>query len=228
MNKSKQVLLLVELALIDLLTALALFIPAGTVAWVAGWAYLILYCGFSVATVLWLLRYSPGLIEERMGAFARNNKPWDKVFVIVLSLLYVAWLIVMPLDAVRFRWSVMPAWLQVAGGVMLLYSFYLLFLVYRENPYLSAVIRIQRERGQTVISTGPYRYVRHPMYSSSLLMLLATTLLLGSFYGILFVAVLTVMLAVRSTFEERELRAGLKGYDDYLARVKYRFIPHVW
>jgi protein-S-isoprenylcysteine O-methyltransferase Ste14 len=91
-----------------------------------------------------------------------------------------AWLVFMSLDAVRFHWSLVPAWLQAAGGVILLCSFYLIFVAFRENSYASSVVRIQAERGQTVISNGPYHYVRHPMYSGILVFSLGTPLLLGS------------------------------------------------
>ena len=132
------------------------------------------------------------------------------------------------LDAVRFHWSQMPGWLQVVGAVLLLCSFYLFFLTFRENPYLSPAVRVQTERGQTVISTGPYRYVRHPMYGTTIVFIVGTTLLLGSWYGLLLGPILVVGIAFRAVQEERVLRAELPGYDTYMARVKYRLIPYVW
>jgi protein-S-isoprenylcysteine O-methyltransferase Ste14 len=122
----------------------------------------------------------------------------------------------------------MAAWLQVVGAIVLLFSYYIFYLTYRENPYLSGVVRVQKDRGQTVVSTGPYRHVRHPMYAGGFLYFLGTALFLGSWYGVLFGPVFAGMLAVRAVLEERLLREQLKGYDAYMARVKYRFIPHVW
>ncbi len=162
-----------------LVMATAFFVPAGTGAWLAGWVYLLLFEAFSMALTLWLLRVDPGLLEERM-TFKSDLKTWDKLFFVVLNVFFLGWIVVMPLDAVRFHWSRMPPWLQAAGVVILLISFYIFYLTYRENPYLSAVIRIQKDRGQTVVSTGPYRYVRHPMYAGSFLYFLGTALLLGS------------------------------------------------
>jgi protein-S-isoprenylcysteine O-methyltransferase Ste14 len=207
--------------------ALALFVSAGTGAWLAAWVYLALFALFSVALTRWLLRYNPGLLEERIG-FKTNQKFWDKIFIVVLNALFLGWLVLMPLDAVRFHWSRMPAWLQAAGAIVLLLSFYLFFLTFRENPYLSGAVRIQDDRGQRVVSTGPYRYVRHPMYTGGFLFFLGTALLLGSWYGALFVLVFVCMIAVRAIFEERMLREQLEGYDAYMARVKCRFIPYVW
>ena len=98
----------------------------------------------------------------------------------------------------------------------------------RENPYSSAVVRVQKERGQTVISTGPYSYVRHPMYTGGILFFLGTSLLLGSWSGVLCALAFTGLFAIRAILEERVLRKELEGYDAYMARVKYRFFPRIW
>lgn len=207
--------------------ALALFLPAGAIAWFAGWVYLTLLYVFSIALTLWLLRNSPGLVEERIR-FKSFQKTWDKIFVLTIYVIFLAWLILMPLDAVRFHWSRMPAWLQLAGAVLLVLSFYIFYLTFRENPYVSAAVRIQEDRGQKVVSTGPYRHVRHPMYAGAFLYFLGTALLLGSWLGVLFEPIFVGAFAVRAILEERLLREQLEGYDAYTARVKYRFIPYVW
>lgn len=214
------------LAITFLIMALAFFVPAGTGAWFAGWVYLVLFALFSIAITQWLLRHDPGLLEERMRF--KPQKSWDKMFIAAVCIVFLVWLVLMPLDAVRFHWSRMPVWLQSVGVIVLLFSFYIFYLTYRENPYLSGVVRIQEDRGQTVVSTGPYRYVRHPMYTGSFLYFLGTALLLGSWYGTLFEPIFVGMIAVRAVFEERLLREQLEGYDAYMAQVKYRFIPHVW
>ncbi len=210
-----------------LVIALALFVPAGTASWLAAWIYLMLFAAFSISVTLWLLRHRPGLLEERIG-FKRNQKGWDKAFILALNLFFLAWLILMPIDAVRFHWSRMPPWLQLSGAGVLLLSFYLFYITFRENPYLSAAVRIQKDRGQIVVTTGPYSHVRHPMYTGGCLYFLGTALLLGSWYGVLFVPLFVCMIAVRAVLEERMLRERLKGYDAYMKRVRYRFIPHLW
>ena len=209
-----------------LVIALALFLPAGTVAWPAAWVFfgLIFVCNLPVTW--WLLKYDPGLIEERMHF--RPQLSWDKVFIAVAFAFILFWLILMPLDAVRFHWSHMPVALKTLGALMLLVSLYISFLTMRENPYSSAVVRVQKERAQTVISTGPYRYVRHPMYSGACLFFPGTSLLLGSWYGVLCTPVFIGLFAVRAVLEERVLRQELEGYEAYAARVKYRFFPRVW
>lgn len=146
----------------------------------------------------------------------------------VTLVLFTAWLVLMALDAVRFHWSQMPVWLHMIGGILLLCSFSLWYLALRENPYLSPAVCIQEDRGQAVVSTGPYRYVRHPMYAAFVAFVPGTALLLGSWYGVVVGLILVGMVAGRAVLEERTLRKGLKGYDEYMAQVKYRLIPHVW
>jgi protein-S-isoprenylcysteine O-methyltransferase Ste14 len=222
-------LLAVEIAFLFVVIGLALFLAAGTVAWPAGWAFLVLFLGFTVVISLWLLRHSPGLLTERMTGIGQSNqKTWDKVFYALANVLFLAWLVVMPLDAVRFQWSHMPGWLQMLGALLLLGSFYLFFLTFRENAYLSPAVRLQSERGQRVVSTGPYQYVRHPMYATAIIFLVGTTFLLGSWYGFIPALVLIVGIAFRAVQEERTLRAELPGYEEYMAQVKYRLIPYVW
>jgi protein-S-isoprenylcysteine O-methyltransferase Ste14 len=134
----------------------------------------------------------------------------------------------MPLDAVRYRWSHVPAWLQVAGAVGLLVSFWIFFLVFRENAFLSPAVRIQTDRAQHVVSSGPYRYVRHPMYAGFVLYALGTTLLLGSWYGVPGALILIGIVARRAVLEERVLCEGLEGYTAYIRRVRYRLVPGIW
>lgn len=211
-----------------LVLVLALFLPAGTIAWSAGWIFLILLISFLVAIIRLLFRHNPGLLEERMTMFKPDQKGWDKVLLLLFYILFLAWLVLMPLDAVRWRWSQMPVWFQVGGALVLLCSLALISLTFRENSYLSPTVRIQEDRGQTVVSTGPYQNVRHPLYSGMSLLFAGTALLLGSWYGLLLSPVLIGMLALRAVLEEHVLREELPGYDAYMTQVKDRFIPHVW
>ena len=208
--------------------ALALFLPAGTLVWHAGWIFLALFFSFYLAVTIWLYHHNPGLLQERMRLRTSDQLAWDKVLFPLLMIIPFAWLIFMSFDAVRFHWSPLPVWLEFVGVVVLVCSFYLLFLTFRENAYLSPVVRIQEERGHTVVSTGPYHYVRHPMYAAMLVFVVGTSLLLGSGYGILLALLFMVVLARRAVLEERTLREELHGYAAYMTQVKYRLIPYVW
>jgi len=220
--------MLITLIIEFLVFSLVFFLAAGTVFWFYGWIFLILLGIFSFVTLLWVLRHNPGLIKERMTGFKPDEPTWDKAYVILSFILVSIWWISMPLDAVRFHWSQMPTWLHVVGAIVVSCSLYLWYLTFRENPYLSTAVRIQEDRGQTVVSAGPYRYVRHPMYAAGLLFFLGSGFLLGSWIGVLLGLPLVGILARRAVGEERVLQKGLKGYDAYMAQVRWRLIPHVW
>src|SRR5260221_6515861 len=150
--------------------AVVLFASAGTLDWPAAWVFLAEMAVLSLAVGLWLARHDPGLLAERLGSpFQRAQKAWDKVFMAVVMVLYTAWLVLMGLDA---RWAIsgVPLWLQASGALDIALSNYVVFLTFRENTYAAPVVKIQRERGHKVVSTGPYAYVRHPMYAGGSLM----------------------------------------------------------
>ena len=208
---------------------LALFVPAGTLAWAAAWVFFLLMFGFAVALSLWLLRFNPALLAERLNGIGRaDQKAWDKVFLVLVAIAFFAWLCSMGLDAVRWRWSQMPAWLQWAGTLLLLGSFWLMYITFRENSYLSPAVRIQSERAHKVVSTGPYARVRHPLYAAFVAYAIGTALLLGSWWGLLGALVLIAMVAWRAVREEKVLQAELEGYAAYMASVRYRFVPGLW
>lgn len=209
--------------------SLPLFLGAGTLAWIAGWVYVGLFMAFTITLSLWLVTYNPGLLTERLTGMGKADQQlWDKVFYGLTTVLFVGWLAFMGLDAVRFGWSNVPVWVQGLGGLILLGSFYAFYVTFRENSFLSPAVRIQEERGQTVISTGPYAYVRHPMYAALLLFVPGTALLLGSWFGTLCGVIVIAATAWRAVHEERTLLDELPGYDAYMSEVKYRLIPYVW
>src|SRR5215203_610494 len=194
--------------------AALVFGSAGTVLWPAGWVFLAIFFGVGLAIVLWLTREDPELLVERLSSPIQRGQPlWDKVFLATIMPLFVVWLILIPLGAVRFGWSEVPDWLQILGALGLVLSFYIVFLTFRENAYLAPVVKLQEERAHSVVRTGPYRYVRHPMYSSMFMFFPATALLLGSWWGLLFCPVLLGLLVWRTTLEDRMLcdyrRAGV-------------------
>jgi len=209
--------------------AALLFVSAGTVLWTAGWVFMAIFFGFALAITLWVGREDPELLAERLSFPIQSGQPlWDKVFIGAITLLFIAWLILMPLDAVRFGWSEVPGWLQTSGASGLVLSFCVVFLTFRENAYLAPVVKLQEERGQRVVTTGPYRYVRHPTYASMFLFFPGSALLLGSWWGLLLCPVLLGVLVWRTALEDRMLKNELVGYDRYARNVRYRLIPRVW
>lgn len=209
--------------------AVILLGAAGRIDWVQGWILLALFWLPGLGFTFVLAKLDPALLAERMKPPVQEGQPlWDRIFMLAMGITFVGWLVAMGLDAGRYRWSHMPVWLSVLGAAMMLASWWLNYRVARANTFLASVVRIQTERGQHVISTGPYAVVRHPFYSSAALLMFGTALVLGSWLGVGLAAVLVAFMSTRVFGEERELRAKLPGYDDYAAKVRYRLIPYIW
>jgi protein-S-isoprenylcysteine O-methyltransferase Ste14 len=211
------------------LMAMLLFVPAGTLHWPAAWVLLAELGILGFASGLWLAWTDPDLLRERMSPFVqRDQEASDRTLMKIISIAFVVWLVFMPLDACRFGWSHVPLWVRWIGAIAIAVSLAIVHWTVLENRYAVVVVRVQRERGQHVITTGPYRFVRHPMYAGAILLFVGTPLLLGSWYGLIGAAIIMALFCVRITIEERTLRAELEGYTEYAAGVPYRLIPGVW
>jgi protein-S-isoprenylcysteine O-methyltransferase Ste14 len=205
-----------------------LFLPAGTLHWPAAWLYVATTAVLGLAGGLWLAKVDPALLEERMRPMMQKGQPAaDKKFMLVFGFAAFIWFMVIGFDR-RWHWSEMPMALQALGYVLLLAATAFMLRVVRENSFAAPVVKVQAERGHRVIDTGPYAFVRHPMYSGAVLYFAAMALLLGSWWGLVLSPVFFVLFSVRAKFEERALIDGLPGYADYLARVRYRLVPGVW
>jgi protein-S-isoprenylcysteine O-methyltransferase Ste14 len=222
-------LLLVEMAgLMGVLAAL-LFGAAGTLQWPSAWVYLAVFLALGLGVSLWLAERDPALLEERLKpVWQSGQKRWDKVFMACLMVVYVAWMGLMALDARRFGWSHVPVWAQALGAVLITTSFLGVGWVFATNSFAAPVIKLQADRGQRVIDTGPYAIVRHPMYAFGLLQFVGGPLMLGSWWGLALVPPAIAALAFRTLGEEKMLRAELAGYDDYARRVRWRYAPGLW
>ncbi len=216
----------VGLAFLVLCLALALFLSAGSLAFWQAWVFLAVWTVCVALITAYLVRYDPKLLASRVQAGpAAETQRVQQVIQGIASLLFIGLFIVPGLDF-RFHWSaVPPAVSWVADGVVAL-GFLIVFLVFRENSYTSAVIEVSQ--GQRVITTGPYRVVRHPMYAGAILLLLFAPLALGSWVAIPFPVPLILVVAVRAVEEEKFLAANLSGYEAYRQKVRYRLIPFVW
>src|SRR5882757_7540323 len=204
-----------------------LFASAGTLHWPAAWVYLATSAVLGPACGLWLAKTDPALLAERMRLTARDQPAADKKFMLVFAVTALAWFVAIGLDR-RMQASEMPVALQALGLAMYLLSTLFIMWVFRENSFAAPVIKMQAERDHHVISSGPYAFVRHPMYSGVMLYFIGVPLLLGSWWGVGFVPLFFALFAIRTGIEERALTAGLSGYADYTARVRYRLLPGVW
>ena len=206
-----------------------LFLSAGTLDWPAAWIFMAEFVIGGIVVTLWLAWRDPGLLKERMaGPFQKGQVFWDKVFIAFIIVVWFSWLVLMALDAKRWGLSDMPDALKVVGAVLIPVGSFIVWLTFRENSFAAPVIKIQKERGQHVISTGPYAIVRHPMYAGGTLYLIGMPLLLGSWLGLVVLPLILGALSVRIFIEEATLRRGLPGYGEYARRVRYRLVPGVW
>jgi protein-S-isoprenylcysteine O-methyltransferase Ste14 len=209
--------------------AAILFPAAGDWGWPQGWVFLAEVAVSTFAVNLWLLRHDPALLASRLSVpVQRDQRSWDRMFMLVGLLVFVAWLVLCALDARRFRWSRVPLSGQALGTILIALCMIVVWQVFRFNSFAAPQVRLQKERQQRVITNGPYRIVRHPMYAGALLMFAGTPLLLGSWWGLLFVPLGAFGIGIRAVGEERMLRRELAGYEEYTHHVRYRMLPGLW
>lgn len=214
------------LAFLLFVLALAIFLPAGSLAYWPAWVYLAVFGGSTVLITAYLMRRDRALLERRVrGGPVAEARRSQQVIQSLASLFFVAIYIVSGLDH-RFGWSNVPVWLSLAADVLAALGFYIVFLVFRENTYTSATIEVAG--GQKVISTGPYGVVRHPMYAGAFLLMLFTPLALGSWAALPLPLPLMAVIILRLLDEEKVLSADLPGYEEYRQKVRYRLVPGVW
>jgi protein-S-isoprenylcysteine O-methyltransferase Ste14 len=202
---------------------------SGDWRWVEGWILGVWWVSFAAAILLWLYYRDPALYAERFrmpGSGGESRS--DLAIVLALKACFIAWLVVPRLD-VRFGWTPrLPLWCEACGGILLLGGSFPFFRAITDNTFASQLVRIQTERGQHVIDTGVYGFVRHPMYLGASLVLVGGALLLGSISGLLLGLAMVGLLVVRIFSEEKLLARDLEGYKEYLQKVRYRLVPRVW
>jgi protein-S-isoprenylcysteine O-methyltransferase Ste14 len=213
--------------LIVALLAVILFASAGRLDWLAAWLLVLCYAFYLLGIFLWAARRAPGLMQER-SRVAGNVKAWDKWINLVYALLLLALLIIAGLDAGRFHWSAVPLGLQVLGLMGLGAAGGMIAWTLVVNAYLSRWARIQEDRGQTVVTDGPYRYLRHPMYAAIILLMFSLALQLGSYRALIPAGLIGGVFVLRTALEDRMLQAELPGYREYASRVRYRLFPGLW
>lgn len=206
--------------------AAALFLPAWTFDYWQAWLFLALLAACVLAITLYLMKKDPKLLDRRLDAGPGAEKETTQKVIQSLAMIAFVAVIVFPALDHRFGWSTAPPSAVAAGNVLVALGLLIVFLVFKENTFASATIEV--ETGQQVISTGPYRLVRHPMYSGSLIMLFGVPLALGSWWGLLTFIPFTLVLVWRLLDEEKFLVKNLPGYAEYRGRVRYHLLPRIW
>jgi protein-S-isoprenylcysteine O-methyltransferase Ste14 len=216
----------VGLAVMVVTMALLLFGAAGTFRYWQAWVFLANYIALSLAITLYLMKNDPALLERRMrGGPLAERQPAQRIIMWLVSFGFVSMIAVPALDH-RFGWSHMPPSAALAGNGLVLLGWLGIFLVFRENSFASATIEAAADH--RVISTGPYAWVRHPMYSAALILLAGIPIALGSWWALLDVVAIVPALVWRLLDEEKFLARTLPGYIEYRRRVRYRLSPLIW
>ena len=219
----------VQLAIVALLFPVLLFLAAGRLDWGMGWVFVILIAGSTVLSRTLMVRRNPDLLAERTGALSREDtKSWDKIIVPIVEISPLLQVIVAGLDF-RFGWS--PAfllWVELVGIALMLVGYWLTTWSMVTNAFFSSCVRLQTDRAQQVIASGPYRLVRHPGYLGLALGAVGGSLVLGSWWSLIPGGLMALLLVIRTALEDRALQAELDGYAAYAQQVRYRLLPGVW
>jgi protein-S-isoprenylcysteine O-methyltransferase Ste14 len=203
-----------------------LLAPAGTLDYWQAWVYGVLFLATSTGIGLYFMKYNPQAIARRVEVGPGAEKEPAQKIIMTFVLAGFILLIAMPGFDRRWHMSDVPAWLAVLSNILVVIGLLGTAVVLKQNSYAASTVRV--ETGQPVVSTGLYAYVRHPMYSSALLLLIFTPLALGSYWSLLLVIPMIGVLAWRLLDEERVLKRDLAGYTDYCRRVRYRLVPGLW
>jgi protein-S-isoprenylcysteine O-methyltransferase Ste14 len=205
----------------------ASFWSAGRVDWWPAWATLVVMLGWILATSIIILRVQPGLLAERLGP-SKGAKPWDLAIMSILGLAQLTRYIVAGLD-LRNGWTdALPFAAQLAALALCIVGYTLVVWATASNAFFSQIVRLQPERGQVVVAGGPYHLVRHPAYAGAIVFELAAPVLLASWWAMIPSALGAFLLILRTSLEDRTLRADLAGYAKYADRVRFRLLPGVW
>jgi protein-S-isoprenylcysteine O-methyltransferase Ste14 len=228
-QKSSSKILLVIRGFVGILVLMVvLFLPAGRLDWKEGWIYLIVFVTSLTYLVVRGWRRDPRLMEERSKTRMKDAKVWDKIIVRIHTFLVIILIAIASLDSGRFEWTSPPLVLRILGWIGLTLVYVLVWQVFYANTYAIGEVRIQEERGHRVVTTGPYRFVRHPMYLGVIVSVFCTPVVLGSFYALIPGTLLAFLFIIRTALEDRTLKEELPGYREYAEGVKYRLLPRVW
>ncbi len=206
-----------------------LFVAAGRLDWSMAWAYVAVTYLSAIASRLLMRRIAADMVAERSRAFDfKNASGWDKLFLpLALILAPLLLNLVSGLDH-RYGWSQIPFGLQLLGLAAMVIGGGVGMWAMAVNRFYSSVVRIQKDRGQVVVTNGPYRFVRHPGYASAVLSYLALPLMLGSWWGMIVALLVIISFIIRTDREDRLLQAELDGYREYASQVRYRLMKGIW
>jgi protein-S-isoprenylcysteine O-methyltransferase Ste14 len=203
-----------------------IFLSAGTWHYWQGWLFLSVFTAITLGFSIYLANYDKPLFERRMKAGPLHERERSQKIISSLIIGSFFLFIILPILDYRFGLSRVPAWVSIVGNAIIVASFLAIFWVVRTNSWAASNVRVEAD--QKVIDTGPYAYVRHPMYASAIWLFVGLPLALGSWWTVILAIPVFVVLLWRLLDEERILKRDLSGYTEYMQRVRYRLVPHVW
>ncbi len=219
--------LLIKGLIINIFFAAILFLSAGRIDYHQGWIFLTVNILTAFMNVF-SIRKNSDLLNERSKA-GEGIKSWDKLILGLSAGIYLIMIVIAGLDSGRFLWSGRFSWITCISGVTVLLIGQIIFLTARsQNNFFSSVVRIQKERGHIVCDTGLYKIIRHPGYLGMILSLIAIPLITTSFWSIIPTVIAVILLLIRTSLEDKTLKAELEGYDEYSKKTRYKLMPLIW
>lgn len=217
--------LLILVFIVTIILGLGLFLPAGTFLWLEAWIYLVIFLIFFTTVVLYFSKHDPEMLQKR--AKPKFQKKWDKIVMLLIGFGFFPTFILPGFER-KFGWSFVPIWVEIIGIIGMSLGFIIIFLVMKENTFLSKAVEIQEDRDHKVITTGPYSVVRHPMYSGFILFVVFYCLALGSLYSLISASLGVIGIIIRTILEDRLLHKELEGYNEYAQKTKKKLFPLIW
>lgn len=216
--------LIIRTVLTLLLFGLIMFVPYGSLFWLEAWIFFGIIVVYIILATPWFMKNNPQLVQNRLTY--TPSRGLDRLVVLLMAIIFIVYFVIISYDAGQSKIALVPDNLKIAGFGGIILSFVFLFLTLRENTYASRIIDIKEDH--EVISTGPYAFVRHPLYLGVSLFLGFLPLALGSFLGLIPWIIFILLLAYRIRIEEQALVEELPGYSDYTKKVRKRLIPFIW
>ena len=203
------------------------FLPAGRIYWAQGWIFIaVLVAAFGLSALL-LAKVNPMIYRAR-SRFQPGTEKWDLILLAVMLPAMVVEIPLATLDAARMGWSDVPLWVGLIGYILLIAGIAVTTWAQAVNPFFEPGVRVQKERAQRVITSGPYKFVRHPGYTAAIAIFVGIPLALASWWALLPATLAIALLVVRTSWEDRLLQAELSGYADYARRTRNRLLPGFW
>ncbi len=211
-----------------ILSFLILIFSSGRLDWLNAWIYFFISILYQTINTLVAIRVNPEMLNSRNAFSKEGTKLFDKFFAIIYIPMIILSMVIMALDSVIYTWLALPFWTLLLGVIISIPGFFFGFYALITNPYFELSVRVQMDRNQKVVNSGPYKIVKHPGYLGQIILLISTLLMLGSGWGFLPIGIIIILFIVRTALEDRTLKRELNEYEEYAEKTRYRLFPFIW